>query len=74
MDWIGLWRSGAHADSEECDDSDITDSAPYVQNLNVELDVVDNFDDIDMCLGDNKLHELEGVQNEDNVDMLRPTV
>ena len=48
---------------------DITDSATDVQNLNVELDDVDNFSDIHMCIGDNELHELEGVQNVDDVDI-----
>jgi len=67
-----LWRratASAHVDSEECDDSDITDSAPDTQNSTLERDDVDNFDDINMWLGDNELHELDGVQNVDDVDI-----
>jgi len=32
---------------------------PDVQNLNVGLDDVDNFYDINMCLSDNELHKFE---------------
>jgi len=37
--------------------------------LNVELDDVDNFCDINMCLGDNELHQFEDAQNVDDVDV-----
>jgi len=37
--------------------------------LNVELSDIDNFYDINMCLGDNELHEFEDVQNVDDVDI-----
>jgi len=49
--------------------TDIDDSAPDVHNLNFELDDVDNFYDINMCLGDNELHEFEDVQNVDDDDI-----
>jgi len=67
-----LWRRatiGVHVDSEACYDSDISDLAPDVQNLNVELDDIDNFDDIYMCVGDDELHEFEDIHNVDDVVM-----
>jgi len=66
-----LWRRatiGVHVDSEACYDCDISDLAPDVQNLNVELDDIDNFDDIYMCVGDDELHEFEDIHNVDDVD------